>query len=209
MMGLLLEGIVSSGKTSVMRELQTRSHWLQRGSKLVLSDLFTVRANEHLRSRNERTYRTLMQQNLEMLEAAHEIEVASQLAAPGSGHDLAYMIERFHISNALDYAGGDFDAYGDIDAALAGLGCRVLVLTVPEALLADRVRGTFRRRGRRWEVYCRKLEDRVGDLGRYFLTKQENMLRGAEWSAMEHRIIETTEGHWEGAVDAVLKFWPI
>jgi len=209
MVGLLLEGIVSSGKTSVIRELQTRKRWVERSSKLILSDLFTVRANEHLRSRNERTYRTLMRQNLDVLEAAHEIEIASQLASPGSGRDLAYVLERFHISNAIDYADGNFEAYRDIDATLATLGCRGVVLTVPDMFAGARIRETFERRGPRWKAYCEKLEARVGDVGRHFLAKQEQIKAGARWSSMEFRVIETTERDWRMAVDAVLEFWRI
>ncbi len=209
MTGLLLEGIVASGKTSIIRELQTHGPWRWRGSKLILSEYFTERANEHLRSRTADMYRALMQKNLRLLEAAHQIEVTSPLLSPGGGHDLCFVLERFHLTNAISYAGGDFDAYRDIDQELARFGCRLAVLVIDEMMVGPRIAEIYRQRGPKWQAYQDRLEAQVGDLGRHYFAMQGEFRRGAEWSALDHVFIDTTDKDWPRCARETLRFWGI
>lgn len=209
MTGLLLEGIVASGKTSILRELQNHGPWQRRGSKLVLSEYFTERANEHLRSRTAETYHGLMQKNVRLLEAAHQIEVASPLLTTGGGHDLCFVIERFHLTNAISYAGGTFDAYRDVDQELARLGCRLALLVIDEMMVGPRIAEVYRQRGPRWQAYQDRLEAQVGDLSRHYAEAQAQYRRGAEWSALEHVIIDTTDKDWPRCVREISQFWRI
>jgi len=209
MTGLLLEGIVASGKTSIVRELQQHAPWLRRGSKLIMSEFFTERANEHLRSRTAETYRALMQKNLKLLEAAHQIEVGSPLLTPGSGHDLCYVLERFHLTNAISYADGNFDEYRDIDQELMRLGCHLAVLFVDEMMVGPRIAEVYRQRGPQWQAYQDRLEARVGDLSEHYISVQRAYLAGAEWSVLEHLLIDTTDKDWSRCAREILRFWRI
>ena len=209
MTGLLLEGVVASGKTSIIRELHNHAVWRRRGSKLMLSEYFTERANEHLRARTADTYRALMQKNLRLLEAAHQIEVASPLLAPGGGHDLCFVFERFHLTNAISYAEGDFDGYRDIDQELARLGCRLAVLVIDDMMVGPRIAEVYRQRGPKWQAYQDRLQERVGDLSHHYVVQQQEFRRGAEWSVLEHVIIDTTDKDWARCTREILRFWRI
>jgi len=209
MTGLLLEGIVASGKTSIIHELQRHPSWRNRGAKLVLSEFFTERANEHLRSRTAESYRVLMQKNLRLLEAAHHIEVASPLLAPGAGNDLCYLLERFHLTNAISYADRAFESFRDVDHELARLGCRLAVLVVDEMMVGPRIAEAYRQRGPRWQAYQDRLESLVGNIGQHYVATQRSFRDGAAWSTLEQIIVDTTDKDWDRCVREILEFWEI
>ena len=209
MTGLLLEGIVSSGKTSVLHELHTHDAWSGRTAKLVLSDFFTDRANEHLRSRTQSSYAALMRQNLKALQALHHIELSTPLLKSGTSRDLCFLLERFHLSHAVRYADGDLKVYGDIDRELASFGCRIVVLTIENMFIGPRITELFRLRGPRWQMYQQRLETRVGDLNTHFARVQEKLIACAEASAMKHAIIDTTDRDWSRCVEEIITFWGI
>ena len=209
MMGLLVEGIVSSGKTSIIRELHSHDAWAQRDSKLVLSDFFTDRANEHLRTRDESSYRTLMRRNLAALEALHRVEASSPLLQSGSGRDLCFILERFHLSHAVHHAGGEAEVFGDIDRELGNLGCKIVLLTVQEMFIGSRVAELFRLRGPRWQMYQNRLQKRVGDLGVYFGGIQRQLVDLAEASSLESLCVDTTERDWTRHALEIIEFWGI
>ena len=207
MMGLLIEGIVSSGKTSIIRELHSHDAWVQRDAKLVLNEFFTDRANEHLRTRDESSYRTLMRRNLAALEALRKVEASTPLLQEGSGRDLCFILERFHLSHTVHHAGGESEAFGDIDRELGSLGCKIVVLTVQEMFIESRVTELFRFRGPRWQMYQNRLEKRVGNLGAHFGEEQRKLVRLAEASSLEHTCVDTTERDWTRHAIDIMDFW--
>ena len=209
MTGLLLEGIVAAGKSSTIRELQDSPAWRTRESKLILSEFFTERANEHLRARTEESYRTLMEKDLRILEAAHQIESASPHFAPGSHgkHDLAYILERFHVTNALSYAEGRLEAYQDIDDELARLGCRIVLVVVNEMMIEPRLSETYRYRDDRWRAYQDRLRSHVGDLTEHYSAQQQAYRELVAASAMQHVIVDATDKDWSRCARELLRFW--
>ena len=209
MTGILLEGVVASGKTSVIRAIEQQTPWRSRGCKLVLSEFYTERANEHLRTRNAESYRVLMEKNLRLLEAAHQIEVTSPQLSPGTGHDMAYMVERFHLTNAISYADEQFDAYEDIDRHLGRLRCGLVLLVVDEMMIGPRLAEVYRERTQAWREYQDRLQSRVGDLGRHYVARQRAYRAGAEWSALESIVVNTTDKNWSRCAEEVLDFWGI
>ncbi|HPU84118.1 MAG TPA: hypothetical protein PLE60_02120 [Candidatus Latescibacteria bacterium] len=209
MTGLLLEGIVASGKTSVIRAIQALPAWQRRSSKLLLSEFFTERANEHLRNRDADAYRALMHKNLRILDAARQIEMASPLLSEESGRELCYLLERFHFTNAISYADGLLETYRDIDLTLARLNCRVVVLLVEESMVSSRVAEVFRQRGQAWQAYQKRLEEKVGDLGTHYVGVQRAFVSGLKWTSMEHRTIDATDKDWRRCAEEILEFWRI
>jgi hypothetical protein len=209
MTGLLFEGIVASGKTSIVRELARHERWRRRESTLVLSSLFTERAVEHLRAQSFETYRTLMRQNLRILEAVRHVEMSSPLIAPGSGRDLCWMMERFHLSNAILHAEGDFDVFREIDQMLANFGCRLVLLTFADNAIEGRIDEAFRRRGAQWQIYHKRLEDRVGDVAGHFAEMQKRFVEGASWSTLPSLRVDTTDRDWVRCVNEIMEFWKI
>lgn len=209
MTGLLIEGIVASGKTSLIRAMQAMPEWQRRSSKLLLSEFFTERANEHLRSRDSEAYRGLMQKNLRILEAARQIEIASPLLSQGTDRELCFLLERFHLTNAVSYADGEFDGFREIDLALARLNCRLVLLVVDDRMVPARVAEVFRQRGAAWQQYQQRLEEKVGDLGAHYVSVQKELSRGAAWTKMEHLVVDTTDKNWSRCAEEVLRFWRI
>ena len=209
MTGILLEGVVASGKTSVIQAIQQQTLWRNRDCKLILSEFYTERANEHLRTRNAESYHVLMEKNLRLLEAAHQIEVTSPQLSSGSGHDMSYMLERFHLTNAISYADEQFDVYEDIDRQLGRLGCRLVLLVVDEMMIGPRLAEVYRQRSQRWQAYQDRLKSHVGDLGRYYVARQRAYRVGAEWSTLDHVVVNTTDKNWSRCAQEVLRFWGV
>jgi thymidylate kinase len=207
--GLLLEGITTAGKSAIASAIQEHPAWRRRESKLVLSSHFTERANEHLRTRTADSYRSLMQQNLRILQAARQIESASPIFQADDQYGLCYVIERFHITNALRYAEGNADAYIDVELELERLGCRLALISVNDMMISGRLSEARRLKDERWRETYTHIERRHGDVGDYYVGIQEEYRKLVEASKLEHIVIDATDGDWPRCVRQILEFWHI
>ncbi|HDS74074.1 MAG TPA: hypothetical protein ENN56_00900 [Firmicutes bacterium] len=209
MKGLLLEGIVAAGRSEIIRALRDHAAWRRRESTLILNDLFTERANEHLRSLTPESYRTLMLRNLRILQAAKQIESASPLFDPDDRRDLCYVLDGFHITNAIVHADGEFEAFADIDVELERLDCRLVLVMINEKVVGSRIKDVYRRRDERWRAYQERLESRVGDLSAYYVTLQHTYLDTLNKTALKNITIDTTDQDWRRCAEDIMRFWRI
>jgi hypothetical protein len=118
-------------------------------------------------------------------------------------------LERFHLTNAISYADGVFDTFRDIDLTLTHLGCHLVVFSVDDAMVGARIAEAFRQRGSRWQAYQERLQEKVGDLGVHYADMQRKFLDGAEWTNMNHLVIDTTDKDWRRCADEIMEFWRI
>ncbi len=209
MKGLLLEGIAVAGKSAIIRVLREHPLWRRRRSTLVLSDFFTERANDHLRSLTAESYRTLMQRNLRILQAAKQIESSSPLFDSEDRRDLCYVLEGFHVTNALVHTDVDVDVFADIDVELERLDCRLALVVVDEKLIGIRIAEEYRRRDERWRAAQDRLESRVGDLAAYYARLQNAYLKAAQATAMKSVTVNATDQDWQRCAEEIIEFWRI
>lgn len=202
MNGLLLEGIPSAGTWKIVQQLQDHPAWRRRKSKLILSESHTHRANDHLRSRTPESYRALMQRSLRALQSIGHVEIGSPLFEPGGVHDLCYVIERFHLTNALMYADGDFVLFQDIDRELARMNCRLALLTVHEMMIEPRLAEFAQMRDDRFT-------NRAVDHTHRYTVMQEAYRATANESAMISITVDTTDGNWRRCAEEIVRFWCI
>jgi len=209
MKGLLLEGIAVAGKSAIIRALREHPSWRRRRSTLVLSDFFTERANDHLRSLTAESYRTLMQRNLRILQAAKQIESGSPLFDSEDRRDLCYVLEGFHLTNALVHTDVGTDVYADIDTELERLDCQLALIVVDEKLIGVRTIEEYRRRDERWRAAQDRLESRVGDLAVYYAKLQDAYLKALQTTVMKNITVNATDQDWQRCAEEIIEFWRI
>lgn len=209
MKGLLLEGIAVAGKSAIVRALRDHHAWRRRTSTLVLSEFFTERANDHLRSLTAESYRTLMQRNLRILQAAKQIESASPLFDTDERRDLCYILEGFHLTNALLHTDGDTGVFADIDVELERLDCRLALVIIDEKLISLRIAEECRRRDERWRAAQGRLESRVGDLVAYYVELQEAYRKAVQATVMKNVTVNATDQDWQRCAEEIVGFWRI
>lgn len=216
MPGLILEGIVGAGKTTLFRMLAAHPHVQARLAAVRLPEHYTERAYEHFPDRGLIESLELLEHVLAPLEALVALHAQGKFAQD-SALELSWIVDRLHLSHSVMFAGGRFEPYRPIEDRLLALGSRIALLQVDDETLARRLRSTRAERGERWNWYldtkvARRTagmsdEDVERVLVGHYLEQQREMLELAEASGLPVLLLETDDGAWEAYTERLVAFW--
>ena len=192
---LILEGVTGAGKSSTLAALSrcaSRPPWLEAAHLIAeeetLGELMAEDLQDPSRSVAERTARLTR-------------ILALVSAAPA---DAAFLLERFHLSYyALQ---PDWAPYVAMDAALAALGFRQVLLTIPEAEIRRR---SLHRVDRAEEAWA---EGMIGYFGSEaqaldaLLASRARRLECCAWTRLPTLILDTSTMEWDEVARQIAGF---
>ncbi len=196
MCGLILEGVPASGKTTLLKALSSHPHFspLKFPSRIILSDHHTQRVLEKQNNRGELTPRSalkLLCGHADYIRQRRDYLQRIQWCDPDmEAHRLVFMWERFHLSHVLDFDSISWEDVSGIDAQLADLNARHVILRLKRQEMISRI---IRERQDQphWNRYIRRFgatEDAVAD---HYSRQQEKLLELAERSRIPRQVIDT------------------
>ena len=204
MKGLILEGIVGSGKSSILHSL--RKHVVEDGaSSLILDETLTERPMEPLHSADVSRSLSHLTRLLQLIKDLHDLEASVQRSFQTG---VRFLLERFHFSHCLDIAGFErFAAYAEIDKQMMELGSKLVVLTVQEDLIRERsVVSTKKLRGESWSRYLTQISETEEGVAAYYAAQQEHFMALCHKSAIPSMAVDTSNRDWEEASFQIVDF---
>lgn len=204
MKGLILEGIVGSGKSSILRFL--RKQIIESGaSSLILDEAITERHLEPLRSSDVVHSIKHLNRLVQLMQNLYDLESAAQKTNHSS---VQFLLERFHFSHCLDIAGFDrFEAYKDIDQQMLGLGSKLVVLVLREDFIRDRsVVSTKKLRGEAWTHYLEQISKTEEGVVSYYVAQQKQFVALCSRSSIPSMVVDTSNGDWEEVSYQIVDF---
>lgn len=188
---LILEGIPTSGKSSVAREI---SKLLGEGSVKVYGE--------------SETHEPIMDQPEEL---HAEFFVSLLKDAIESRADLV-IFDRFHFTQALR-AKATLGAYAEIEDLLARQDTLVALLQVDDAAIADRIRRTAERRDEepaedfRWGDYFQSKGETLGEIAEHYAAQQYNKKELLKQSKLKSRVFDTTHHEYKAIANQIISEW--
>ena len=209
--GLILEGVSGSGKTTVLHALLRGERYLERGylSSLVLTEHHTQRVLEPKQRREGLGVEDnvgLLRRHVETIRALEARLHQTDWAARGRTlHRFCYVLERFNLTHVCHYphvAWGDVE---DVDGALAGLGCKLCLLTADGSVLEERV--TDARKNPEWRRQLASLGADRRQVVDHLVAQQEGFLEVCRASSMPFIVVDTSRTRAAEAAEEISAFW--
>ncbi len=216
--GLILEGVVGTGKTTLYRHLLDHPAFVSRETKIALPEAYTERAIEHLPVRDLEASLLLLSQITDVIGGLNHTWSESKFGR-GQHEDLAltFLLERFHLTHAVMFNEGRFAAYRSVDEVLRFLGARLVLCVLDESVLPERIARTRHHRNQLWNDY---LDERIAlrtatmtqdEVDRrvavHFLAQQKELVAMARQSLLPTLVIDTTAGDWLMYSEQIVRFW--
>lgn len=136
---IIIEGVIATGKTALIRAIEQSALWRERPTKVVLSEHYTERVLE-LTSPNIPDRQALLTEHLCLIRQLHRRWANSRFRDSRAVEPLV-VIERFHLTHAAQV--GNFAPFRDIDEALCELGGMLVLLHHPPELLLKSIMATI------------------------------------------------------------------
>jgi len=168
---IIIEGVVATGKTLLVKAIEKAPFWQERPTKIMLSEHYTERVLE-LTSPGVWDRHALLTEHLGLARQLHMRYAGSRFRGSRVVEPLV-IIERFHLTHAAQV--GDFAPFRDIDDALCELGGRLILLHHPPDSLLKNVLATIQERPPMWAQWLRSLGNEQ-EIESYFARLQDNCL---------------------------------
>lgn len=188
---LILEGIPTSGKSSITKEI------------------FELLGKDYVRVYGEpETHEPIMDKP----EGLH-IEFFKTLLqdAVESGIDLV-IFDRFHFTQAFRAKAG-IGEYAEIEDLLAKQEALVVYLWIEDSVIANRIRLTAERRDRdpnelfQWGEYFRSKGESFGEIAKHYAAQQRNQMELLNQSKLKSRIFNTTHHDYNAIASQIIGEW--
>ena len=204
MAGLVLEGIVGSGKTSVIRHLK-KYFYEKDCSSLILTEHLTERPMEPLSSANPANSVFHLDRLMNVIETLYN----TKKSEPKNSFSNPYFVfERFHLSHCLDIAGFEqFNLYYSIDTRLNEHGAKLVVLSVPENAIEERcIVSTRRWRDIKWGNYLNSIAENDAGAAEYYKIQQKRFFTLCQKSEIPSMVVDTSHSDWEEISFQIVEF---
>ncbi|MGE5653255.1 MAG: hypothetical protein ACM3ZQ_03155 [Bacillota bacterium] len=155
---LIVDGIIATGKTTLIAQLQREPRYLERPTKLLISEHVTERVLEGRRPTTDNRL-ALLDKTLQSIENLSSILEDSKFAGSRQ-HAPAAILERFHLTHAANDT--CFVPYLELEARMRLLGAYLVFLYHRPETLATAIDETRLSRGDHW---CRYLDSFGGYQG--------------------------------------------
>lgn len=169
---LLIEGVVATGKTTLLTALQQMPAWQERPTKLVLSEHYTERVLE-LTKPTVDSRLALLSRHVDICETLHGIWRDSRFS---NNRGLAPIVlcERFHLTHAAQVE--TLAPFSVLEQRLSACDALLVFLYHPPELILERIKATEETRNVMWRRWLRSLGSDQ-DIARYFLALQDNSVK--------------------------------
>lgn len=206
MSGLIIEGVCSTGKSTIFNKLIQCESYKKKKSKIQLSEHLTERVIENISPTVEQRV-MLLDRYVEMFKSIHTTFYNSRFKKTELNEiKPCYLVERFHLTHSVETA--TFEPFMDIDRKLSELDFKVVALIMDKEIIKDRIEDTLNRRGKLWYNYVMSFGGLDGASEKYYRMQNE-LLYYIEKTSLPVKIINTSNMEWDLYSDSIEKFWNI
>ena len=206
MSGLIIEGVCASGKTTILNKLIKRPSYVSKQNKIQLNEYLTERIIENLNPSPQQRV-DLLKDYVDMISKAHNNFNRSRFKDVVNSYiKPCYILERFHFTHGVEV--GDFYPFKKIDYDLNNLDFKVIILTMDEDIIKERINDTFQRRPKTWYNYVMSFGGLDGAANKYIMM-QRKLLELSKESILPIHVIDTSKGLWEDYVNEAEEIWDI
>ncbi len=206
--GIIIEGVCGSGKTSFLRHFRQSleflsSPWL---SQICLTEHHTQRVLEpiekcgNLRKEDHLNLMTAILgfiRELEKRAAIHDWHQRKKNA-----HRISFILERFHLTHVTNYPYLCWDDISTIDRSVAELNATLILLTADADTLSKRLYDPQRDPG--WFEYLSTIAQTKDGVVLHYLAQQQQLIKLSEQTAMPVIQIDTSRESPRQIVNHVL-----
>ena len=194
--GLIIEGLSTSGKTSVfsaLKRIQSQTPDIERTMIAVSEHYSQVLHGDHgvLRSLKQEEHIELLNRHVEYLESLHNW--IDSLGHTKTSNGVFYVLERFHLNHRHAFENGI--GIRKLERRLAKLNARCVLLTLSPEVVESRF---IESRGADWKSYVMKDGYSVDQTCLEFLNDQDRLRQCAEQSLIPTMEITTDDVDWDG-----------
>lgn len=203
-LGLIIEGIPLTGKTSLLTGLQKHSLFPNYAgiSKLIYSEDLTQRILE--KDYNRGFLDKSVNLNLLMSITTHLQEQKEMLLRRGFSNRLLFVLERFHLTHAAYYPYLTWLDVEPIDHILKCLNTKLILLTVDRQTFETRL---SERKNTGFMSYIQRYGTDRDMILDHFMQSQDHYLNLAYKSSLETKIINSVAYPIGKVLENTLDFW--
>ena len=211
MKGIIIDGVASSGKTSILKHLHAKiSEKYPSSTRFFMSEHYTERMLEHLKERGDLTgihIKDHMESIIGTLKNFQEMLDKSKFVNNPKGANMFVTLERFILTHmasinmenqySLQDARSHFEALGK-------MGFKQVLLVIPEPNFKDKIMSTLVHRNEAWKehLYSRGGENEIVS---YYMNWQENFLNHAKkfQDAIDTLVVEVKDDDYAKYSDII------
>ena len=203
-LGLIIEGIPLTGKTSLLTGLQKHSLFLNYAaiSKLIYSEDLTQRILE--KDYNRGFLDKSANINLLMSITTHLQAQKEMLQRRGFSNHLLFILERFHLTHATYYPYLTWPDVEPIDQILKCLNTKLILLTVDRQTFKTRL---LERSNTGFMSYIQRYGSNKDMILDHYMQSQDHYLNLAYKSSLETKIIDSVAYPVVIVLENALDFW--
>lgn len=203
-LGLIIEGIPLTGKTSLLTGLQKHSLFLNYAavSKLIYSEDLTQRILE--KDYNRGFLDKAANINLLMSITTHLQTQKEMLQRRGFSNHLLFILERFHLTHAAYYPYLTWPDVEPIDQILKCLNTKLILLTVDRQTFKTRL---LERSNTGFMSYIQRYGSNKDMILDHYMQSQDHYLNLAYKSSLETKIIDSVAYPVVKVLENALDFW--
>jgi thymidylate kinase len=213
MRGIIIDGVVASGKSSIIRYVQRELVELYpQRSKLFLSEHYTERMLEGLRENgqlNGKRTKEHIQSILETFQKYNQMLLNSKFNSENGNAELILVIERFiltHLASLKDRRGYSLKEVQEHLLTVKKYNIKQIVLVIPECKLNKRLMSTIRYRNDNWKryLYSNGNEEQIIETFRQWQNKLINYANSFS-NLIDTTIIETKNNNYKQYAKEILE----
>lgn len=179
---IILEGIATSGKSSLAKELIRALPDLK--AKVLTED----KTHEPILDQTTKTHASFFKKLIE------DAVVEKQ--------DLI-VFERLYLSQAFR-SKADLSMYSELEAMLVPYSPVTIFLKVDEDLIAERIKEAVKHRDPKWGEYVSKKGKNINEIADTYVQQQRHQLKLLEQSNIPYRVVNISKGNWQEIAQTIL-----
>ncbi|MGD9200453.1 MAG: hypothetical protein PVI26_02725 [Chitinispirillia bacterium] len=117
---------------------------------------------------------------------------------------IPYILERFHLTHVYHYTHMDWSDIEEIDRRLTNLNCKLILLTIDDSELEDRIISS---RDSAWRDYLSRYGETDDEILEYYAEQQKLLRSLCDRSEMDTLVVNTTEAGIEDTLHQAITFW--
>jgi hypothetical protein len=200
--GVIIEGLSTSGKTSVfsaLKRLQSQTPNIERTMIAVSEHYSQVLHGDHgvLRSLEQQEHIRLLQRHIDYLEQLYSWIDSLGHTKPANG--VFYILERFHLNHRKAF--GASSEIQSLEERLLKLNAHCVLLTLSPEVVESRF---IESRGQDWKSYVMRDGYSVAAACERFLSDQDELRQCAKHSLIPTREIRTDDADWDSYAQQIM-----
>ncbi|MBE1447337.1 hypothetical protein [Paenibacillus sp. OAS669] len=201
--GVIIEGLSTAGKTSVLtalKKMNSQSPKVERTMIAVSEHYSGVLVDDHgvLRNLQQEEHLGLLNRHVDYIEQLHSF--MTSLGRTKASHGVFYIFERFHLNHRAAF--GTSTGLGTLEQRLSNLNALSVLLTISSDVVESRY---VESRGENWKSYVMKGFSSPAEACHKFVSGQEKMRICAQLSLVATLEINTDNADWDCYADQIMR----